>query len=136
MKRTLIAGACYFALVYAAGWVLGPIRVLWIAPQLGPTLASVMEAPFMLAATAAAARFVVRRTAVPPALGQRIAMGLWALGLLTIAETSAALAIRHLALVDYLAEFAKASGLIALLLFLLLLFAAMPALIRHAPRWG
>lgn len=134
MKRALIAGALYFVLVYAAGWVLGPIRVLWIAPRLGPTLAALMEAPFMLAATIATARFVVRRNAVPPALGQRMAMGLWALGLLTIAESSAALAMRHLGLVDYLAEFATAPGLIGLLLFLL--FAAMPALIRCAPRWG
>ena len=132
--RALAAGAFYFVLVYAAGWALGPIRVLWIAPRLGPTAAALMEAPLMLAAMIAAARFVVRRNAVPPALGPRLAMGLWALGLLAIGEISAAVAIRRLALGDYLAEFATAPGLIVLPLFLL--FAAMPALIRRAPRRG
>ena len=33
--RTLKAGAAYFLVVFGAGFVLGPIRILWVVPQLG-----------------------------------------------------------------------------------------------------
>ena len=32
MKETLKAGVLYFVLVFAAGFVLGTIRTLWVAP--------------------------------------------------------------------------------------------------------
>jgi hypothetical protein len=51
----------YFAAVFAVGFVLGVGRELVVRPHLG-TLASIMvEAPAMLLASWAAARWVVRR---------------------------------------------------------------------------
>ncbi|HVS16996.1 MAG TPA: hypothetical protein VMT18_00245 [Planctomycetota bacterium] len=35
MKRVLLAGAPHFALVFAAGFALGTLRVLVLAPRLG-----------------------------------------------------------------------------------------------------
>ena len=46
--RTLMAGALYFALVFAAGWVFGPVQELWVVPRLGRTAGLLLEAPLML----------------------------------------------------------------------------------------
>ena len=46
--RTLKAGTIYFLLVFAVGWVLGPIRELWLVPHLGRTTGSLFEAPLMV----------------------------------------------------------------------------------------
>ena len=39
------AAVLYFALVFGAGFVLGPIRILWVAPRLGARVAELLEAP-------------------------------------------------------------------------------------------
>lgn len=44
----LKAGATYFALVFGAGFILGPIRILCIVPRFGVRIAELMEAPLML----------------------------------------------------------------------------------------
>jgi len=123
----LQAGALYFALVFGAGWILGPLRELWVVPRLGRTASVLLEAPLMLGAMTAAARWTVRRLAVSPALETRAAMGLVALGLLLVAEVAGMRWLRGLSIADYLAGFRSVVGGITLLLFLL--FAAMPALV-------
>lgn len=59
--RVLIRGSLYFALVFAVGFALGAVRVLWLVPRLGERAAELLEAPFMLAASFFFARWVVRR---------------------------------------------------------------------------
>lgn len=54
--RMLKAGALYYALVFGAGFVLGPIRVLWVVPRSGERTAELMETPIMLVVTILAAR--------------------------------------------------------------------------------
>lgn len=51
--RALLAGAAYFAIVFVAGSCLGVIRMLWVTPHLGPTLAVAIETPLMLAVSLA-----------------------------------------------------------------------------------
>ena len=46
--NVLKAGALYFVLVFAAGFVLGIIRTIWIAPHFGTRNAELMEAPVMV----------------------------------------------------------------------------------------
>ncbi len=71
--------ACYFALVFGTGFVLGPIRILWLTPRIGVRAAELTELPLMLIAVYFAARFVVRRFhPAPPAL---IPIGLTALAM-------------------------------------------------------
>lgn len=129
--RVVAAGAAYFAVVFAVGWVLGPLRELVIVPRLGRFAGVVMEAPLMLAASLVAARWIVRRLAVPRALDTRLAMGGVAFALLMAAELLGARWLRGLSFAEYLARFGTPAGLVSLLLFLL--FAVMPALVPRTP---
>jgi hypothetical protein len=54
----LKAGILYFAFVFGAGFVLGPIRLLRIVPQVGTRMAELLEMPVMLVVIIAAARLV------------------------------------------------------------------------------
>ena len=84
--RALRAAFLYFAVVFAAGFFLGTIRSLLLVPRLGEARAILVEAPLMLAVSLVAARFVVRRLAVPARLADRLEMGLIAFALLMLAE--------------------------------------------------
>jgi hypothetical protein len=80
--QTLKAGTLYFALVFAAGFVLGTIRTIWIAPYFGTRNAELMEAPVMFVVTVPSAQWAARRLTRPPSWARRLAVGLVALGLL------------------------------------------------------
>ena len=86
--RTLKAAAIYFLLVFAVGWVLGPIRELWVVPRFGRMTGVLLEAPIMLIAMMISPRWVIRRFEVSRALFATISMGLTALGILVAAETA------------------------------------------------
>jgi hypothetical protein len=74
--RVLKAGVTYFLLVFAGGWIMGPIRELWAVPHFGPTMGLLLEAVIMLIAMIVAARWVVRWFEVPQTLPAMISMGL------------------------------------------------------------
>jgi hypothetical protein len=78
-------GALYFALIFALGFVLGTIRVLWLAPMAGETLAVLTELPIMLTASWFGARGMVRRHKLK-VMRDRAVMGAVALLLLFIVE--------------------------------------------------
>jgi hypothetical protein len=122
------AGVFYFALVFAAGWLLGPVRQRLVVPRFGETAAVALEAPFMILAMCLAARWTVRRLAVASAARTRAAVGLIALALLLIAELAGARWLRRMSMSDYLTGFASTPGAISLLLFLL--YAVMPMLVE------
>lgn len=50
MKRIAAAALAYWAGGLALGFLLGPVRVLWVAPRLGEFAAVAAELPVMLAA--------------------------------------------------------------------------------------
>jgi hypothetical protein len=129
--RALKAGVIYFLLIFAVGWILGPIRELWAVPQLGRLTAMVLEAVIILIAMMIAARWVTRRFPLPRTLVAMMSVGLVAVGLLIPIEIADVWLCR-LSIQDYLASFATVQGLISLLMFLA--FAAMPALIAKAGR--
>jgi hypothetical protein len=72
--RALKAGVVYFLLVFAVGWILGPIRELWAVPHFGRMAALLSEAVTMLIAMIVAARWVIRRVHVPRTLPATISM--------------------------------------------------------------
>ena len=121
-------GVVYFALVFGAGFVLGPIRILWVAPRLGTRTAELMEYPIMLGVTIAAAHWTVLRFAVPPNPALRIGIGLLALALLVIAELSL-VRVRGLSIREYISKRDPLSG--SVYYALLAIFAIMPLMVAR-----
>ena len=125
--RILKAGVLYFAIVFGAGFVLGPIRILWVVPRFGTRMAELMETPIMLVVTIISARWVVRRLALPSAASSRLGMGFTALGFILVAEFTLVLWLRGLSISEYLATRDPVSGPIYYLM--LVVFAMMPLLV-------
>ena len=104
MSATLArAGLLYFALVFGAGFALGPLRILFLVPRLGERAAELLELPVMVGLSWLAARWVTRRLAVPAATGARLGMGVLAGALLLAAEFALVLPLRGLTLAEYFA---------------------------------
>ena len=103
--RTLKAGVIYFLLVFAVGWILGPIRELWAVPHFGRMVAMLSETVIMLDAMMVAARWVIRWFEVPQTLSDTLSIGLIAIGLLFPAEIAGVVWVRGLSLREYLASF-------------------------------
>jgi type IV secretory pathway TrbD component len=101
--RIVKAGVLYFVVVFGAGFVLGPFRILWVAPRIGTRMAELLESPIMFVITIVAARSIVRKLAVPSTLSSRLGMGGIGLGLTLIAEFTLVLWLRGLSIRDYIA---------------------------------
>jgi hypothetical protein len=110
MKETLKAGVLYFALVFAAGFVLGTVRTLWVAPRLGVRTAELLEQPIMVGISILAARWVVRHLAILPLWTRRLAMGCIAFGLMLVGEFTVVLWVRGLTIRGYLESRDPVSG--------------------------
>jgi hypothetical protein len=127
--QTLKAGVLYFALVFAAGFVLGLIRILWVVPRFGTRTAELMETPIMLAVIIFAARWIVRGLAMPPTPSKRLGVGFVALGLLLVAEFTLVLRLRSLTIDEYLATRDPVAGTVYIVM--LGVFAIMPLLVAR-----
>ncbi len=88
-SRPAKAGAAYFALIFGLGFVLGTLRVLWIVPMMGETIAVLAEQPIMLAASWFTARWLVQRYDLG-ALWDRAIMGIVAFIVLMLIEVTLA----------------------------------------------
>ena len=86
MSRIAAAAASYAGLIFAAGFVLGTLRVLVLVPRIGAEVAEAIEVPIMLALSFLVARWQVARHGVPARLPPRLAMGGLAFILLMSAE--------------------------------------------------
>jgi hypothetical protein len=127
--RALSTGVSYFAIVFGAGFVLGPIRVLWLVPRVGTRTAELLEAPLMLAVIVLAARWRVGRLVPPPTPAERLGAGLVALGLVVAAEAILVVPLRGLTAGEYLATRDPVAG--AVYVGTLGLLAVMPLLVRR-----
>ena len=124
MVRTLKAGLVYFALVFAAGFLLGLVRVPLLVPRLGVRFAELLEMPLMLLVIVCSARYVVRRYR-PLSRPSCLLVGVVALSLLAATELLFAALLQGQTPAQYVASRDPVSG--AVYLAMLLLFAAMPA---------
>jgi hypothetical protein len=85
--RAALAGALYFLVVFAAGFVLGILRVLVVAPRLGELAAVLVEVPLLLVASWLVCRAITRRLAIPHHRPDRLVMSVVAFCLLISIET-------------------------------------------------
>ena len=128
MSRFLAAACLYFAATFAAGFVLGTIRTILVAPRLGAATAVLVEVPVMLLIAWLACGWAVRRAQVPAATGQRLAMGALAFVFLISAETVLGSFLFGRPLADQLATYSRTGAEIGLAAQLI--YAAFPLLRR------
>lgn len=135
MIQLLKVSALYFAGVFAAGFVLGVIRTLWVTPVLGTRAAELIEAPIMLLVMTLAARTLVRRHALVR-WWQWLSVGVVALALMLAVEFTVVLQLRDLSIPEYLASRDPVSGTVYYVL--LGIFAVMPLLMfrQHSAHAG
>jgi hypothetical protein len=129
VRQILKAGALYFALVFGAGFALGPIRILWAVPRFGARMAELMETPIMLVVIIVAARWIVRRFALPSTPSSRLGMGCVALVLLLVAEFTLVLWLRGMSLSEYFASRDPVSGTVYYVM--LGVFALVPLIVAR-----
>lgn len=124
MSRSLAAGACAFLIVFAAGFLLGTIRVLVLEPRAGPVAATLIELPVMLTISWLTTLAMIVRFKVEATPGARLVMGLAAFSLLIGAELMLGLTLFDRTFADQLAAWRSMAG--ALGLAAQIFFAAMP----------
>jgi len=124
VMHVLKAGVLYFALVFGAGVVLGPVRILWIVPRFSTRMAELMETPIMLVVIIASARWIVRRLAVSSTTSSRLGMSCVAFILLLVAEFTVVLWLGSMSMSEYFASRDPVSGTVYYAT--LAVFAAMP----------
>lgn len=118
--RAIKAGLLYCAVVFGAGFVLGTIRVLLIAPLSGEFVAVLVEAPVMLAISWTICGWVAERLEVSEKLLERVVMGGVALAVLLVAEAFLAVLAHPGSLADYFLSYGRSAmvmGLLAQLAF-------------------
>lgn len=84
--RSAAAGFSYFLIAFAAAFLLGTVRTLWLAPAVGEMAATLIELPVILALAWAACLFVLRRMKVAARTLDRSIMGAAAFAFLIVAE--------------------------------------------------
>ena len=126
-QRILRGSTAYFAIVFGAGFILGPIRILWAVPRFGERNAELMETPIMLLVIVFAALAVKPLCEGRP--GIALTIGAVALALLVTAELSAVMRLRALTLDEYVANRDPVSG--SVYLAMLVVFALMPWLVAR-----
>lgn len=114
MTRAAKAGIVYFLCVFAAGFVLGTIRVLILVPAVGEWPANLIELPIILTICWFVCGWAIRRYAVEPALGGRATMGAIAFALVMIAELALATLLFGESISAYAARLAAPLGLAGL----------------------
>jgi hypothetical protein len=126
MGVILAAGGLWFLVMFALGFLLGPLREFVLAPRLGATGAVLVEAVPMVAAMLVLAPWAARLLEVPATVGARLGMGGVGLVLLVLAETVLDRLLRGR--VMWAERLQTTDGLIGIAL--LALFALMPLLLR------
>jgi hypothetical protein len=109
----LRAAIAYWAVVFALGFVLGTIRVLWVIPLVGLLPATLMELPVMLVASWVASGWLMRRFAISQAYAA-LAMGGLAFALLMAAECALAVAMFGQTPAQWLTDLSQPHALLGL----------------------
>lgn len=134
MTRSLLAGIVHALILFGAGFALGVLRVLLLAPHVGETPVVLAELPIMLALSVVSARWTVARFDAPPALAPRLAMSAAAFALLMAGDLWVSTALMGNTLGRHLARYGEVIPLVGLVAQLAA--CAMPALLLLRRRRG
>jgi hypothetical protein len=126
LARSLAATLAYFAIVFAVGCILGPVRVLLLEPHLGRARATLLEAPLLIVAMIVAAHYVTQRFGLSGHAAGLAVLGIAAFSLVMLADLMVGLLFVQMSIGDQLLDLMTPGGLIYL--GLLAVFAAMPLL--------
>lgn len=113
-RRAVLAGLAYFAIVFAAGFALGAIRVVLLIPRIGETVAVLIELPVILTVAWIASRWLVTKFDVPRQSGPRLLMGGAAFLTLMCAELGLSMLAFGRTVVDHLDQYHTIHGLLGL----------------------
>jgi hypothetical protein len=114
LKHALIAATVFFLAVFALGFVLGTIRVVFVAPRVGQLAATLAEVPLMVSSAFFACRWAVRHWQVPHTGAARWAMVSWFLVLLVGFETLLGAVLFGRTMADQWAALTTPAGLVGL----------------------
>lgn len=121
--KILTAVVLYFAIVFGTGFLVGPVRVLFVEPQVGNTVAVVLEAPVLLAAMIVGATLAIRGSAVERSVAALLSVGGFALFVQQVADVAVGVLLRGMTLGDHVAQFGTVPGMI---------YAALLRHVRHS----
>jgi hypothetical protein len=108
------AGVAYFVVVFAAGFVLGTLRVLAIAPRIGETAAVLVELPVILTVSWFACGWIVSGFLKGSGAGSLLAMGAVAFVLLMAAEAGLSVSAFGRTVGEHLDTYRTAGGAVGL----------------------
>jgi hypothetical protein len=114
MPSAIKAGLLYFVIVFAAGFVLGTLRVIVLLPLIGEIAAVALELPIILTISWLVCRRLISRFSVPATASHRLAMGALAFCLLMLAEVGLSVLVFDRSGAEYLAHLQMAPGLLGL----------------------
>jgi len=129
--RSIAAGAAYFAVAFAAGFLLGTVRTLLIAPRVGELGAVLIELPIILGVSWVACGWLLIRFQIPARMPPRLMMGVVAFTLLMLAEVALSVALFNRSMTDYFTHLTTTHGLVGLAGQVV--FALMPLIHRSRP---
>lgn len=105
MTNVLKAGGFYFLGVFTLGFVLGSMRIFFLAPHTGPVIAVLIEIPVMLLFSWFFCRFLTGRFAIPPEPYERLVMGFIAFACLMTGEALIAVLMQQGQMTDFFMTF-------------------------------
>lgn len=132
MIRVISAAASYFAIVFAAGFAFGIVRVSVLVPSLGERCSELIESPLMLIVTVFAARYIVKRSALKGKVGVALLVGLLSAVFLLLIEFTVVLWLRGLSINEFLSQRDPVSGTIYYVM--VAVFAVLPAVFARSSR--
>ena len=112
MPSAIKVGILYFAIVFAAGFLLGTFRMFVLLPLTSELAAVALELPIILIISWLVCRRLISRFSVPATASQRLAMGALAFCLLMLAEVGLSVLVFDRSGAEYLAHLQTAPGLL------------------------
>jgi len=123
VSQTIRLALLYFIIVFAVGFVLGSIRVMFMVPAIGERWAELLEMPLMLLAITYTAKYLVYTYSMQIGLKGWLYIGIFALIFLLAVEFTVVLGLRDISLSEYFHSKDNVTGsayLISLIIFMLM----------------